>query len=205
MSDQAVKPSVINGPMKGVLGFLLRFLATYGILSAVYGNFIAHYDGLTPPETDPITRIVVDQTAAVSTIFGYEPEVFYDSHLYYAAEDEQTYDTIHLNNTYAISVEEGCNAVNVIILFMAFVIGFGGKWMAMTWFIPLGVLIVHIANLGRLLLLAVINVDFNGEGFHFYHKYLFTAILYIVIFGLWVWWVNKYGMKSGKKATEAKS
>lgn len=190
--------SLLKGPMRGVVLFLLRFLATYLVLSTIYGEFISHYDGLETPQTDPITHFVVEQTAAFSELLGYETEIYEDAHLYAQTEEEQTFDTIHLDDKYAISVEEGCNAVNVMILFLAFVIGFGGKWKAMTWFLPLGLLFIHLANIGRLTLLEIINVDFQGEGFHFYHKYLFTAILYVAIFILWVWWVNVYGIPKKK-------
>lgn len=199
MSKEDTPTSLLSGPMKGVLLFLIRFLATYLILSVVYGQFISHYDSLETPEADPITHFVTRQTVGIAELLGYESELYEDAHLYIQAEEEQTYDTIHLNDKYALSIEEGCNAVNVMILFLAFVIGFGGKWKAMTWFLPLGLLIVHIANIGRLLLLAIINVDFDGKGYHFYHKYFFTAILYVAIFLLWVWWVNKYGMNKGNK------
>jgi hypothetical protein len=27
---------------------------------------------------------------------------------------------------------------------------------------------------------------------YFTHKYFFTAILYVVVFVLWIWWVRRY-------------
>jgi hypothetical protein len=30
------------------------------------------------------------------------------------------------------------------------------------------------------------------KAMYFTHKYFFTAILYVVIFVLWVWWVKKF-------------
>ncbi|KAB2814506.1 exosortase family protein XrtF [Phaeocystidibacter luteus] len=180
--------------MKGVIYFLLRFGLTWLGLSFLYSSvFIHKYDTAEPPVTDPITRYIVHQTATAAELFGYEVEILYDHHLTYPTEDEQTMDSLYFNDTYAVSVEEGCNAISNAIIFLAFIIGFGGRWKALIWFIPMGLAFIHVANITRILLLGVLNVDYGGEGFHFFHKYLFTAFLYGAIFILWVWWVNKYG------------
>lgn len=180
--------------MRGVIFFLLRFFLVYMALSISYGFYISHFDTLTPPETDPFTRLVSEQTRTTAQALGYESETIHNHHRLFAAEEEQTYDSLYMDNKYAISVEEGCNGISVAILFLAFVVGFGGKWKAMTWFLPFGLLIIHLSNIGRLILLSILNVDFDGAAFHFFHKYGFTAVIYGTVFLLWIWWVNKYGM-----------
>lgn len=190
--------------MKNVLFFLLRFLGTYLLLSTAYGFFISHYDTVNPPVTDPITRYVSEQTATAARLAGYKAETIHNHHYLFEAEEEQTYDSIFLNDTYAVSVEEGCNGVSVAILFLSFVIGFGGNWKAMSWFLPAGLVLLHISNIGRLIILSVLNVDFEGRAFHFFHKFGFTAMIYATVFLLWVWWVRAYAtVPSRKKENEA--
>ncbi len=187
--------------MKGVVYFILRFLGTFAVLSVLYGFFIQKYDTAEIPTTDAITRYVSYQTRFVAEKLGYDAEVARNHHLIYATEEEQTMDSLFFNGEYAVSVEEGCNGVSVAILFLSFIIGFGGEWKKLIWFIPMGLAFLHVSNITRIILLGVLNVDFGGQGFHFFHKYLFTAIIYAAVFILWIWWVNAYG-KTGSKAND---
>ncbi|MCR9154843.1 MAG: exosortase family protein XrtF [Bacteroidetes bacterium] len=173
--------------------FLVKFLGIYLIGSALYGVYIANYDANN--ELDPITRWVTYQCANTANVFGYEYAVLEDDHMNWNSEEEQTFDSLWLNSDYAISVEEGCNGINIMILFIAFVVGFGGKLLNMLIFIPSGLLFIHLANLGRLMLLSLLNVEFDGRGFHFFHKYGFTAVLYLAILILWYFWVMRWSGK----------
>lgn len=189
---------------KGVIQFLGRFLATYVVLSFLYSSvYIYRYDTAEPPVTDPITRYITYQTRFAAELLGYDAVVFENHHQFSRVEDGQTMDTIYLDGKYAVSVEEGCNAISNIIIFLSFIIGFGGRWKALIWFIPMGLAFIHVANVTRILMLGVLNVDYGGVGFHFFHKYAFTAIIYGAIFVLWVWWVNAYGIVKKPASTSS--
>jgi len=179
---------------KPTILFLIKFISIYLVGSGMYGYYISNYD--LQEKLDPITRWVTYQCAGTTGIFGYDSEVVQNDHLAREENAEQTYDSLWLDRTYAISVEEGCNGINIMILFVAFVIGFGGKFLNTILFIPAGLLFIHFANLGRLMLLSVLNVDFEGRGFHFFHKYGFTAVLYLAILILWYFWVMHWNGKS---------
>lgn len=181
--------------------FLVKFFAVYGILSVLYGWFIKSYDTKDIPETDPITSLVTFNCTNSASFFGYEPVVGQNDHLRMSDNEvEQTYDSIWLNGKYAISVEEGCNGVNIMILFLAFIVAFGGKALNMLAFIPFGILFIHTSNIGRLFLLSLLNVELDGQAFHFFHKYGFTAVIYLSVLFLWYLWVMKFsGRKLAKK------
>ncbi len=179
---------------KPTIYFLLKFFAIYIIGSSLYGYFISQYD--LKNELDPATRWVTYQCAATANVVGYESEVLEDQHLIDQSEAEQTYDTLWLDAQQAVSVEEGCNGINIMILFIAFVVGFGGRIKNMLIFIPAGLFFIHLANLGRLMLLSILNVEFDGRGFHFFHKYGFTAVLYVAILILWYFWVMHWNGRS---------
>jgi exosortase family protein XrtF len=183
--------------------FLVKFFATYLVISTLYGLYISSFDKINV--LDPITRAVTVNCVSTASALGYETEVLENDHLRTATESEQTFDSIWMNQVYAVSVEEGCNGINIMILFAAFVIGFGGAWRNMLWFIPVGIIFIHVANIGRLLLLSLLNVEWGGRGFHFFHKYGFTAIIYLAILILWYFWVMYFnGKTSPKKAVNAK-
>lgn len=185
---------------KPTILFLLKFFGLYLVLSTLYGVYISDYD--RQQLLDPATRWVTEQCGNTASLFGYEFEIVQDHHLSLESAAEQTYDSLWLDKVYAISVEEGCNGINVMILFLSFVIGFGGRWQNMLWFIPGGILFIHLANMGRLFLLGILNVEFDGQGFHFFHKYGFTAVLYLAILILWYLWVMHWNGKDRNKSGE---
>lgn len=53
---------------------------------------------------------------------------------------------------------------------------------------PLGILIIHLINLGRIYLLFLVAL-YRPNYLYFTHKYFFTGIIYIAIFALWYIWI----------------
>jgi exosortase family protein XrtF len=154
----------------------------------LYGLYITSYN-LRP---DSITRSVAQQTGIVLNACGYSVGV----------EDRQTRPTSDI--TYfgkaKLSIYEGCNGLNTIIIFVAFVFAFGPISRPLWWFVPLGILIIHFANLCRIVLLFLVS-EYMPKAMYFTHKYFFTGILYVVIFALWLWWVRSFS--SVKKREDA--
>lgn len=173
--------------------FLVKFFVIYIALSTLYGLFISKYDTAEPARVDPFTHFISYNCSGSAMLMGYSPNLIEDDHLNREDSGEEvTYDSIWMNGIYAISVEEGCNGLNIMLLFIAFVVAFGGSITNMLIFIPLGILFIHISNIGRLMLLSLINVEYGGRAFHFYHKYLFTAIIYGAVLLLWYLWAVKF-------------
>lgn len=110
------------------------------------------------------------------------------------------YVTFVYDHTFGIDGSNGvfigipCNGVELMALFGGFVLIFQGSWKNKIWYIPLGIIIIHLLNILRVLALAIIakiaplTLDFN-------HKYTFTLILYSVVFFGWVIWVKKFSLK----------
>ena len=178
--------------------FLVKFFVIFFGLSGLYGFYISQYDTSDPPKTDPITHFITYNCTGTANIFGYSTEVVEDDHLNREVLPEVTYDSLWFDDTYAVSIEEGCNGINIMILFLAFIIAFGGKLLNMLIFIPLGIVFIHIANIARLMFLSLLNVEFGGQAFYFFHKYGFTAVIYLAIFFLWVLWVMKFSGREKK-------
>ena len=96
-----------------------------------------------------------------------------------------------LNQVYISRVVEGCNAVSVMILFAAFVVAFSGRLKHTLLFIIAGVLIIHVLNILRIVLLNIALLYYPAYQ-EILHGVVFPAFIYGVVFGLWVIWVNKY-------------
>jgi exosortase family protein XrtF len=156
--------------------FLLKFLGIYLVGNLVYGAWITHWH----PKPDPMTSWVTEQCADILNLAGWNV----------TAEDQSTKATTNIASEEQgiLAVYEGCNGLNVMIVFLAFLLAFGPYQKKMLWFIPLGLAVIHFSNLMRIVLLAVVVVYFPNY-MYFTHKYLFTAFIYLFVFLLWVWWV----------------
>lgn len=167
--------------------FLVKFGLVFGVLSAVYSYWIKTYKG----EPDPVTQLVSDHTVTLMRWSGMnvkqEP----------TAEESST--TIFIDDFSAVRVFEGCNGVAVFILFIAFLFAFRLSGFTFV-FAAAGGLLIHFFNLFRIAGLAWIAV-FRPEYMYFTHKYLFTLILYAVVFVLWVVFVRNWTAVGVKKNT----
>lgn len=162
--------------------FLAKFVGIYLVGNFLYGLYATAYE----PAPDPATYWVTDQTAKVLTVCGW-PTV---------AEDRADKATTELSydGKRILAVYEGCNGINVMIIFVAFLVAFGPLTKQLLWFIPVGLLVIHLMNLARITLLFWVSI-YMKDYMYFTHKYLFTAILYIAVFILWVWWVRMFASK----------
>jgi len=177
----------MKGELWPAIRFLIVFLTTYFGLSIGYGLWIESYNG----EPDFLTREVTHEVADLVTILGGEEVV---------TQQSTAAPTVFLKEGPRIVLEvyEGCNGVNVMIVFLSFVFAFGGATNArIATFVVGGLVMIHLANLIRLTLLYELAFG-DMRIFHYYHKYIFTAILYFLIFCMWWLWITRW---SGKRVS----
>jgi len=170
---------------KPTILFLVKFLGIYLVGNLIYGTWITHWH----PQPDPVTHWVTEQSARVLNIVGQEAV----AHDY--PNKPTTY--LQLRENAIVSVYEGCNGINVVIVFLAFLFAFGPYIKAMVWFAPLGLLVIHLANLARIVLLFLVSL-YEPDFLYFTHKYLFTAFIYLFVFLLWILWVMKIARPKSK-------
>jgi len=60
---------------------------------------------------------------------------------------------VDIDNFARVKVIEGCNGLAVMIMFLAFLLGFPGPWKQKAWFIPAGLLVIHLFNIARVAVL----------------------------------------------------
>jgi exosortase family protein XrtF len=144
-------------------------------------------------EVDSFTQLVADQTVTVLS--------WVDSQSYSMPHLKEPSVKIFYHNKYISRIIEGCNALSVIILFIAFVIAFTGKLKNTIVFLLLGSIIIHVLNIGRIALLCIALYHFPHME-HILHGVIFPLVIYGIVFLLWVFWVNKYSNHA--KATTKK-
>jgi exosortase family protein XrtF len=172
---------------KPALLFLGKFLGFYLVGNIIYGIYVES-SGTRP---DAITFSVASQTSGVLGWAGYDTSI--------AEVADAPKVALRVGQAVELYVFEGCNGVNVMIVFVAFLIAFGGPLKAMAFFLPIGILIIHLFNLLRIGLLFRLAVT-NSTHFYYYHKYVFTTTLYLAVFALWALWVLKFNENRIKTA-----
>lgn len=99
--------------------------------------------------------------------------------------------TFYFENNGFIAINQSCSGLKPILQFILLMLLFPGPWKHKSWFIPMGVVIVHLTNLFRISGLAVVTIT-RPEYWDFAHDNLFRPFFYVVIFLLWVWWAEKF-------------
>ena len=158
-----------------VLAFVGRFLGIYIAGNLLYGWMVESY----APDADPITRSVTHQVAGVMSALGY--------HVMPYETESMAQVNLFWNNHTVLSLFEGCNGINVMIVWLAFLVAIGPVNRLMWTVAGAGLIVIHMLNLIRIILLFMV-AEYSARQFYFVHKYLFTAFLYVAVFaGWWLW------------------
>ncbi len=107
--------------------------------------------------------------------------------------------TMYWGNTGYIAITHGCSGLKQILQFALLMMIFPGPWKQKLWYIPMGIFIVHLTNLFRIIGLAEVLVILP-DYWKFSHDYIFRPFFYVVIFSLWVIWVEKFKNKNTTKS-----
>jgi exosortase family protein XrtF len=160
---------------KKAIFFVLKFVGIYLVLNTLYSLYIQS----CYPKVDPITQLVANQTSWVLSLLGEQVNAIPSN------EDAST--KLIRSGIGVIDVYEGCNGVNVMIVFFSFLAAYSGSIKRLFIFSPLGITILYIANIGRVMSLYGIAL-YYPEYLYLFHKYVLTAGLYLIVFLLWYQW-----------------
>ena len=88
-----------------------------------------------------------------------------------------------------VEIVDGCNGISAIGLFLGFIFAYPGRWVPRISFSLFGIGLIYLVNIARIIVLSYTQL-YWPRAFSFTHDYSTTAIFYIVIFLLWMIWVN---------------
>jgi exosortase family protein XrtF len=159
--------------------FLGTFLGVYLIGNLLYGIYIE----LNYPLADQATHWVSDQSSwLINLLLTQNTKSILSS--------VSPVTLILENGKSVLRIYEGCNGINVMIVFVAFVLSLGGFSKRGSLFILLGIIVIHLANLFRITMLFWVAKNYQSY-FYYVHKYVFTAALYVIVLALWWAWVYR--------------
>jgi exosortase family protein XrtF len=157
-----------------------RFFAFAFIL---YLSWYLLYEFFIKPNTlidEKLISLIIANAVFILKLFGLT--------VYQKTEDRDM-QLIGVDGSHPIWIGSPCNALTLFMFFALFVIAFPGSVKKKLWFIPLGIIIIHFANVLRVIGLAAINYA-EPQYLEFNHTYTFTILVYSIIFLLWMWWVK---------------
>lgn len=175
---------------KHAILFLVKYLAIYLVMNTAYSFYVNSY----LPGPDPITRTVTTQVAGLLSLF--------DATVNMSVSEKSKNVPVNRGERTIVEVYEGCNGINVMVVYVAFVMAFKGPWKITLLFALFGLLIIHIVNLLRVMGLYEVALFFPDK-LYFFHKYFFTGVIYLIVFVLWYFWVNKIKWLQKKLSQES--
>ena len=125
---------------------------------------------------------IISATDVVLQLIGYKT---------FTVLQDRDMQVVGIDGSNGVWVGSNCNAISLFILFSAFILAYPGNQKAKFWFIPAGIVTIHILNILRVTALAVIANSYP-QYLNFNHTYTFTFLVYLFIFWLWILWVNKF-------------
>lgn len=173
--------------MKGnkiVLIFLFKFFGTYIILFLLYSFYLEKTQKTVELfSCAPVTKTVANQTKSILTFMGYDAKV--EQHL------EEVSMKLLVEGQFVARIIEGCNSINIIILFIAFIIAFANGFKRTFLFILFGSLLIYVINIFRIAFISIAIYEYP-EYEWFLHDIVFPGIIYGITVLLWILWVQKF-------------
>ena len=102
---------------------------------------------LAPFACAPITKTVAEQTKYLLKIIGYPAEIVQDT--------ETPAVKLFINGKFTAFIVEGCNAISIIILFIAFIVAFAGNFKTTFLYILFGSLLIYVTNIVRIVIISM--------------------------------------------------
>jgi exosortase family protein XrtF len=167
---------------KPVLGILLRFVIIYLVLLFAYQFFLNSFKG---EGLDPYSRMIAEQVRKIQNAVGFSTQLYDD------IPGEQVW--FYVKEKYVTRMVEGCNAVSVIILFLAFIFAFY-KGFKTFLFVAAGFILLYVMNLLRIVGLNIVTRDYPAYS-KMSHDYLFPAVIYGTVVILWLAWIKFFALK----------
>jgi exosortase/archaeosortase family protein len=98
------------------------------------------------------------------------------------------------NNGY-VAVNLSCSGLKQFYQWVFLMLLYPGPSKHKAWFIPAGLVIIHIVNIFRIVGMTFVTIHLPQQ-WDMIHDYVMRPFFYVVMFALWVWWNEKFYLKA---------
>ncbi|MCC6372121.1 MAG: archaeosortase/exosortase family protein [Bacteroidia bacterium] len=174
-----------NTQSNAFVRFLITASAAYLVSFLIYQFIIKRYTLYD----QAFIGTIVKSTAFCLNSLGYKT---------FMVLQDRDMQVVGIDGSNGVWVGSNCNAITLFALFAVFILTYPGNQKNKLWFIPLGIVLIHLLNILRVTALALIS-NYSPQWLDFNHTYTFTFLVYLFIFMLWVYWINKFASTSSAK------
>ena len=160
------------------LKFILKFVLIYSILVIIYNFYLSFFTH----QTDYLTLLVGKTVSEIYKLIGMDVQS-----IPLATEPGLK---LIVHGQYVARIVEGCTAMSVIIMFVAFVISFGQHIKKTLKFALTGSIVIFVFNLLRIVLLGYLLYAFPQYQ-DVAHRIIFPALIYGFVVFLWLLFIKK--------------
>ncbi|WP_438966227.1 exosortase family protein XrtF [Flavobacterium sp.] len=162
--------------------FLAKFFVTYLLLSLLYSFYLSNFDA-SKNELDGVSKFVASNVN--------EMLLFFNQDVSFQYSEKEPAAVMFFNGKSVSRIIEGCNAVSVMLLFVAFIVAFSSNFKHTFFYILLGLVLIHFMNIARIAFLNY-SLFYYPEQKELLHDIVFPLIIYGSVFLLWILWVLKF-------------
>ncbi|MBO3117812.1 archaeosortase/exosortase family protein [Winogradskyella sp. DF17] len=174
-------------PIRLFLGKALLFFIVWKL---VFLGFLSESKVLDYPLTTNVGKASTELLNSIGSMSGYksvrEVVTKVEGNESFTEEISQIYH----NDKKILYVEDGCNGLELLVLYIGFIVCMPSNIWRKIFFIIGGVVILHAANIIRSMALIYVR-EYHELYFDFAHTYLFKLVLYAVTFVLWIIYAKK--------------
>ena len=109
--------------------------------------------------------------------------------------------TVIRNARFAVNIENGCNGVETMIIFVAAVLAFPASWKARAVGLILGLVAIQLVNLVRVVALFLTGAYFPSF-FDSSHTVVWQTVVILAGVFLWIFWANRFALPAAETAAE---
>jgi exosortase/archaeosortase family protein len=139
-------------------------------------HFLSNYAAFKETEEFLAHQVFLPSAWIVQHIIGYDIHTLHN--------------TLYFPNNGFVAVEGSCSGLKQFYQWTILMILFPGPWRKKLWYIPLGLLTIHLVNILRIVTLSVVVMHWPQQ-WDFIHLWILRPFYYVVMFGMWVIWVEK--------------
>ena len=113
--------------------------------------------------------------------------------------DGRTHENVFFcaQNSGYVYVNRSCSGLKQFYQWFFLMLLYPGPWKHKLWFIPMGLVVFHLVNVFRILMMVFVTINLS-QHWDLVHDYVLRPFFYVVMFALWVWWNEKFYHKNKK-------
>jgi len=167
--------------VRKIIYFIIRLLFFY-LLWLLADEYLSQFEWFKSfwfyPKFYLLKELVFLSTAILSQGLLYSVEILRDNQFM-------------LDGRAVIEIGIPCIGHEIMYFYTIFIIAYPGPWKNKLYFILFGLVLINILNVFRIVALSLIFL-YYPQYIDFNHHFLFTFLIYTVVFSIWLIWIKYF-------------